>query len=274
MPTRHGQTGWIHKDHQTQREFERLSRDISTIKKDAAAGQPTSPASSPSTTSDWALSVKHNGAIVPTAKWIQGLNFIDIPLREEKDEVVFDIVPSSLENALMANGTTNPRQVNIKGYSRRRILKGIIPINKLPDNSVSYEEIDAWKREGLFFTPEYGYYGWYVYNYIDHGWLLKNPNDYILTLVDTHQVIEEDIYLPDVEYKQQFIPEHEGLRIQYRDANNNLLEKDIIVIRAVYKPLADVFMGVGITYDAVEINELERLINTNLVFHYTLEVRK
>jgi len=222
------------------------------------------------------LSVKHNNILVGEPRHVESLNYLDYNIGDyEKEYIGFELDASRLEQNLTSDFTfDNKRQINIKAFVNRKIKKGLITINKLPDNSVGYEEIDAWKRAGLFFTPEYGKYGWYVYNYIDHGWLLDDPNDYMLTLVDTHQFDDEGILIPDAQYKQQFIPEHEGMRIQYRDADNVLREKDIIIIRGIFKPFSDVFMGTGIQYDQVETNEPERLINTNLVFHYTLEVRQ
>lgn len=278
MPTRHGQTGWIHKDHQTQREFERLSRDVASIKKDGAAGQPTSPASSPSINkSDWALSVKHNNVVVPTQKIIQAINFIDKRGDVvDAEEVFFDVQPAGLEQMLVSEALLNKngsKQVNVKAWAKRRRISGLLPVNTLPDTSTPYHDRDAWKRVGSNWKPNKGYYGWYVYGVIDHGFPMYDPNDYILTLVDMHleEIDGEYIAVPSSQ-AQAFIPEHEGMLIEEELSDGSLITKNIIVVRGIFKPDLSLYVGNANPFlDPVYIDDTH--IETDIIYHFTVEVK-
>lgn len=277
MPTRHGQTGWIHKDHQTQREFERLSRDIASIKKEGAAGESAGPVSSPSTNkSDWALTLKHNNVIMPTQKIIQAINFVDEGQLQDADNVFFQLQPAGIEQFLVSEALVNrngSKQINVKAWAKRRRISGLLPVNTLPDTSTPYSDRDAWKRVGSYWKPENGYFGWYVYGVIDHGFELFDPNDYMLTLVDMHmEQIDGENYLVPSNRAKLFHPEHEGMRIEEEQPDGRVISKNIVIVRGVYKPEMPDYVGQALPEPTVEYIDADH-INTNIIFHYTLEVK-
>lgn len=151
---------------------------------------PTLPDTSASATK-WALTVKHNTTIQGVPKEIQGLDFRDRDIfRSKLLPVIFRIKAETLEQQLIegiSSGTN--RQVVIEADAQFPIISGVIPINRLPSSIADTpNQRDYWKRSGYHIRPDKGHYGWAVYNYIDHGWHLDNPNDFILNIVDLHQL--------------------------------------------------------------------------------------
>jgi len=256
----------------------------------------------------WALTVKHNDIIVGVPKQIQGLNFKNPQVFSDNlYPIIFRLKALALEKELLEglkDGTD--KQVEIRGSVDLGIKSGIIYINRLPSTiEQTPRQIDLWRRTGRNYTPLFGKYGWYVYNYIDHGWDLSDPNDYIINIVDLHKVflrdglseLELQIVLDYVELNapegeaeeqrryieeyftevypatksfevQQFIPEIEGMTI-VEEVDGVDREKDIIIIRGIYKPdLAKYWGGVlpAQTADTVE----EGIIRTNICYYYVL----
>lgn len=275
---------------------------------------------------DWALTVKHNTHVIGKPKIVQSLDFRNpIEYDDEVSElpIRFQITENELEPeySVINKGSdkTSKRERVIRAYARDNIKSGIIEINQLPLNADIYDSWDAWKTEGLSITPANGYYGWYVYNIIDHGWILQNLNDWLITLVDLHNIsigtLEEElendyinIYLDEVlailrdeynnpdyvmsdteqmewiyiyyttdfaplhgHYTQVFFPEIEGRTIEYLDTDNILKTKDIVLIHGMYKPGLYPYRGGVYTPGEIEyIDEANRIVRTNIIFHYVL----
>lgn len=201
----------------------------------------------------WALTVKHNDIIVGVPKQIQGLNFKNPKvISDNLYPIIFKLKAMALEKELIENiNDGTDKQVNINAFVDLGIRSGIIYINRLPSTiEDTPRQIDLWRRVGRNYTPLTGKYGWYVYNYIDHGWDLEDPNDFIINIVDLHKIflrdglteLELEVVLAYVELNapegeeeeqrqyieeyftevypatksfevQQFIPEIEGMRI-------------------------------------------------------------
>lgn len=266
----------------------------------------------------WALTVKHNDVIRGVPKEIQGLNFKDRRIiNTVLMPIVFDLKAQALEQALIEGIESGEnREIAIRGYAQLPIISGKISINKLPSSiEDTPNERDKWKRQGRHYKPENGYYGWAVYNYIDHGWTLENVNDFILNLVDLHEVFVRDgltelelqevldfvtansitgteeeqrawieeyfrlrndeidtdgIYPPIKNFEPQvFYPEIEGKRIKELTLNNLEIEKDVVILRGIYKPNLYNYFGGGLptrTMDLVEGNT----VRSNIVYYYTL----
>ena len=154
------------------------------------------------------------------------------------------------------------------------IMRGIVCINQLPLNPITMPpdtpDSEQWKYEHYLKNPDHNYYGWYVYQLITHNWGLDNINNYTLELIDLHTTTnailtgEYDLsayrYCVDNNDPQVDMPEHEGL-----DANT-------IILRGWYKPDYNYFyIGGAVRVPEIEyIDEENRTVNSNLIFHYTL----
>lgn len=135
MPTKFGQTGWIHEDEKVQREFERVAQNEETIAKavesllpegmsiDDAAGNTGEDKSGEIKTNIWALTTEHNDNIVGMPKVVQDLDFKDKAKRHPKYElgINWDLWATALEASLStipdaqktniaAFAYTNPKQ--------------------------------------------------------------------------------------------------------------------------------------------------------------------
>jgi hypothetical protein len=257
----------------------------------------------------WALSVKHNDTLVGKPKEIQSLNFKDPRvINGTLLPIIFKLKAQELERGLfegISNGTDS--EIAITGNAYMDIKSGILPLNKLPSSIADTPlQIDFWKREGLNYNPSTGRYGWYVYNYIDHGWLLNNVNDFILNIVDLHEVfirdglteLELQVVLDYVEANadpddaedqrlyiekyfnelypatknfepQVFYPEIEGKRIYEYDSTGLAIPKDIVILRGIYKPNLYNYFGGVIPIQEQDLVE-DGIIRTNIVYYYVL----
>jgi hypothetical protein len=258
--------------------------------------------------SGWALTVKHNDSIIGVPKQIQGLNFKNPTTRTTNlYPVIFRLKAEALEKELLEGLTdgTN-KQVNINALVDLGIKSGIIYINKLPSTiEETPRNIDLWKRTGRNYTPANGKYGWYVYNYIDHEWALTNHNDYLINLVDLHKIFIRDglteLELAEVldyveanapegeedeqrryieEYfnelypatkgfqDQVFYPEVEGKTV-IMEVDGQDIEKQIVIIRGVYKPDLYTYWGGVLPTQTPDIVE-DGIIRTNIVYYYVI----
>lgn len=224
----------------------------------------------PQTTTDYAFTVKHNGVVLPTAKKVQVLNFID-------DVIKFDL--SRLNNSNQNEVSLSPAtEVDIK--ATLEVLTGDITINQLPLDPATMPSgtptSELYKYENYTYCPP-NKYGWYVYKVLNHQFNLLNKNDYILQLIDLHlvdytdfetdedgsgvvdeldQIIYESIHFNN--NPQRSICEHEGL-----DGNS-------IIIRAVCKPDLHDYYGGMYSQNIELIDEDNRIARTNLNFRYIL----
>jgi len=186
---------------------------------------------------------------------------------------------------------------------------GFVYLNRLPFNPNVRQPYDArdYRYESYNYTPENGYYGWYVYGIIKYKFKLPDPKAYILNLIDVHEIqieanIEElkiqairdyinglpkwiDVTNPDVLkkviydwYQQYWIPgrgfeKQEGYPedepVVYQETADAVRE-DAIIVRGVYKPDMDYYRGILRQQNLYFVDELNRIARTNLIFYYTL----
>lgn len=225
---------------------------------------------------------------MPTYRGQTGWRHDDSKVQREFERVGRQI--ASIQNT--TNNTTNVATATpARTATPDRVIRtvpdfqhGYISIDRLPDIQVPYNDIDTWKRENSAYTPEFGKYGWYVYNFIDHGWFLNDPNDFLLQLTDMHTIEmtdEEKADIPTYNYinsvytvthginmQQRAVPEVEGITI---DTGMNGYTKQIIMIRSVFKPHMFAYNGMPQATELEWIDEPNRRIRTNINFHYSLK---
>ena len=224
---------------------------------------------------NWAETIKHNNVVVETeedAKIVQCINFIDTA------DIAFYLNKNMLEAEYQSDSEKGYIQIDIKAKSNWKLLTGYIYINQLPIDPQFRTDFSVEKDylyEGYDYTPLKGKYGWSIYKVLNHNFNLINKNNYILNLVDIHDIDNtgltdqnEDNIINDLDKqiwhalhfeKQRFEPMPEGL-----DTNN-------IIIRGVYKPdLAEYKGGVLPEQDIYYIDEGKRIVRTNIIYRYTL----
>lgn len=189
MPTRYAQTGWRHNDEKLQREFERISRGTDNSIKKAVQDTVNDTLGPEGLVKQKIRQVSHND--ITKVQDVTMLDFQDVV-----SEGV--VIPGFYE----VYGSQEYGKV--KTFARMPIKTGIIHINTLPDRSYPYNQRDWWKRLDSDIRPDtpYNWYGWAVYNFIDHGWDLQDPNDFILHLVDVDETellsVEDELDIPSV----------------------------------------------------------------------------
>lgn len=124
-----------------------------------------------------------------------------------------------------------------------KMLSGTVWVNRRPQLPPvgGYPDSERYKYENREYDPQHGKYGYYVYAIIRHFWDLPDPNNYILELVDKHEIFR------DPDYQQNYILQSEGF-----DTNT-------VILHGVYKP----------TDGILQYNERGELM-TDLLFDFVL----
>ena len=189
---------------------------------------------------------------------------------------------------------------------------GFVYLNRLPLNPMTRPNgelaTNDYKYDNYTYTPDNGYYGWYVYGIIRYKFKLPEPRAYLLNLIDLHQIqIEsnfEELKLqairdyinnnvpswidktdPDVVAKyihqwyqiywtpQRGFEKQEGYPedepIIYQDEFTGATENAIIV-HGVYKPDLDTYRGYMRPQELYMVDVERRIARTNLIYYYTL----
>lgn len=149
----------------------------------------------------------------------------------------------------------------------KKWLTGDILINRLyldpaTGTDVPTSELFKYDLEGYYYTPDNGYYGWAVWNTINHGFQLSNKNDFLLELIDLH---EHNI---NVDIEREVSADY---RKQVADLEVEGLDQDRIILRGIYKRKYDyMYAGTYIEPTVEYVDAAHTIIKTNLVFRYTL----
>lgn len=189
---------------------------------------------------------------------------------------------------------------------------GFVYLNRLPLNPMSRPNgelaTNDYKYDNYTYTPDNGYYGWYVYGIIRYKFKLPEPRAYLLNLIDIHEIqIEnnfEELKLqairdyinnnvpswvdktdPEVVakyiyqwYQTYWIPQRgfekqegypEDEPIIYQDEFTGATENAIIV-HGVYKPDLDTYRGYMRPQELYMVDIERRIARTNLIYYYTL----
>jgi len=248
-----GATSLLHTDYKIQREFERKGSALfNKGQSTSVANMPNKPTDSPSeekTKSTTDLLIRKNSYDI---KHTDTINFIS-PIGEysQLTNVLFDVIPTDDDN-----------KVNVRAYSisdnSTNILRGEIAINKRPLDPNVYNMYPG--SEYLFFNfnirPENGYYGWYVYNEINHNKNLKDKHNYVIELYDKVKIDTgiDNNYDSNLYQYQRFIPQH------FPWGRNK------IIVCGIIKP----YIVYGGTTNIPWIDEITNTVKTNIVFEYKI----
>ena len=141
----------------------------------------------------------------------------------------------------------------ITGYVSLNILAkdpATMPANCPRSKLYLYENYDI--------RPEYGHYGWYVYNIIEHGMHLNNITDYIIEFYDADELKGNIAAATSFPFKQAF-PYDEPM------------DRDRILVSGILKPgILIEYKGHDFTQQLDYVDESRGIVTTNLNFYYTM----
>ena len=165
--------------------------------------------------------------------------------------------PSGSSQGSSSSSVSTPQYV--QDYA---ILTGYISLNILPLNPADMPVNCPRSRLYLYnhydIRPENGYYGWYVYNKIQHGLHLTNPMDYMIEFYDADELkgnIEAATSFP---FKQAF-PYYEPMN------------RDEILVSGILKPgILVEFKGHNFEQTLNYVNEASGIVTTNLNYYFTM----
>jgi hypothetical protein len=262
----------------------RRHRDITPVESKVQEIQISSPATETPTVAGFDESVLHNSTLV-IGDQVKRFNFIDTPTVKFKVEgkTVFgkqeaDISAKVKAEEILTGTIFLERLPFAPGDMPTRYPLGI-PTNK------EYED-DNYRHKPPTF------YGWMVYNIIEHNWGLNDPNDYDIQLVDTHSHTDLSAYSSvNIDANANFaarLSEH-TMEVEHYGLDSNT----IIVWGVFYCDMnkipqpylwneddfwAGLYQNLGFktkdNWDTDEYQEFidatEQIIATDLIFRYTL----
>lgn len=250
----------------------RLQDTVQAIKEEMPAGGETRlPYTSPSPiATTWSLTIKHDDDVIIKKK-TRSLNFIDDDYTNKfkffDGKLQTYPVQFGISSKLLSEEDvqSDAREAEIEAWILSPELKqkkGIVYINQLPldPTGLSIPESELYKYKYFGYTPANGFYGWYVYGIIEHNFGLADINNFFITLIDTMSIDVTDgmEISPTILPEQIFIPQVAGL------------DENRIMIYGIYKPDLKYYKGENFAQQLYWINETERRVRTNIIYHYNL----
>ena len=223
---------------------------------------------------------------------------------ERKGGVSVGIVPKPTV-PVSVSGTPSVPQVKKKVQS----AIGVVYVNQLPFDPLTRTIADPspdydYKFNHFGYTPNAGYYGWYVYGIISHNLMLDNKDDYLINLIgledwgnytgDTNNLGEDFLFnnifdtanpnrldrMVDIDQDLDTdIADAITRALYFQDRQYNVhhegLNSNQIILHGVHKPdLAMYWGGVRPTQTPHYLGDpVNRIVQTNMAFKYIIQKR-
>ena len=191
MPSRHGQTSYLHSDINVQREFERMGRKSSSEKTTVQTGKTTPTGHSSSSQPNGAVaeqstfvqdySILHNGLYINTKGINRSLDFIDGTLIEGQPiDVMFDVnAIKVLENEHASVSATV--FIPFKNRPTKRIIHTFDINAKFTSDAEAYSTVNEPDGYAAYMKHTYSTH---LFRDIKHNYNLLNPENFVYSIFD------------------------------------------------------------------------------------------
>jgi len=189
MPINFGQTGWEHKDHKIQREFERIARFVNDLEKSQSDTKTIVDSLSPLAKKIWELMVKRDNSKimspVETLNFVKGDNYEwDIKPRKDKEVQIGLILDLEILAQSFANYNT------LWEYMQDNVLVAVTAIETINDNE--YASIPTSDQEVINRQPQTYDANAYPPDNNGDGWIpvksdtevIQDLNNYVSHVID------------------------------------------------------------------------------------------